>query len=333
MNITPMDVQFSENIDQEVLKLVDDMGLMPITDYLTQAETDPVMKSKLVTLLTIVSDIFSVDVPDMEDTPELTLERSVQDLRLSKLFRERGLFRLYRVLHEMVDDVPLFMYFSDPETGEPFAKQEHFLGWFCRAAKIPRALVFMRMAAIERLETLNFSMSEAYKTVIEKPYAIHESLRMVADWEKGGVLKDINPQVAINIAQRTDPDLIPEIERLAKIKDQDPESHQEYMDLVVPQVADLIREVASHERAGEALDYVRHDILKRPEIAYYWDEEGDALEIRIIYTEVDPQGNEFELPATQIAFVPDITSELPLEIKRDLVKRLPIKNRSNLDLD
>ena len=68
------------------------------------------------------------------------------------------------------------------------------------------------------------------------------------------------------------------------------------------------------------------------QIEYRWDRETDSLLIQLVKKAIDPVTKEtFVLGTTTVPFLPD-TLDLPSEIKKDLVKRLPIRNRKDLDL-
>lgn len=333
MQVKDLQLQLYDTVQDQVTDLIRELGLLPIAELLNDPTTDEKTSKVLKKLLEALTDIFSTSLPKAGD-PEETLEQAARDIRISRLFRERGLFRIYRLTHESIDGVAVFQYFINPYTDSPFANQTEFLRWFCDEAKVPKSLVFMRMAAIERMEALGFSLEEAYEIIMTKPWAVHESLRMIADWEKGGVLSDINPHVAEQLAMRTHPEMLPGLQQaIEEMEEGEEGAHEKYLDIVKPMVSDLMREVANHESASEAMNFIKYDILQLPEIRYSWEPNGEYIMIELVQIAREENGQTYELPPVKIPLVPDINFDLPRPVKEDLIKRLPIRNKSNIELD
>jgi hypothetical protein len=350
MELKQLAVRFTETAAEEIDHLVRELRLVPLAGYLSNNNM-PVpkeLKADLVTLLSILSDLFSVDLPDIEKNPEQALRTISRDINLARLLRERGLFRLYRLVNEyvgvddqgnlvslddpaMVNRVPAFMTRINPLTDSPFTKQEEFIGWFCEEAHVSRGLVFMRLAAIERMLALNFTLEHAFQLVVAKPFAVQETLTSVADWDKGELI-GIRPEVARQLAKKIDPGSQEHIGLLAEKAGESQEAMDEYKEAVKPLLAGLVEEVALHDRSKDALEFVRHEILMQPEITYAWDNDANALIVTLLQKQVDQEtGEEYMGQSIVVPFVPDAL-ELPKEIRDDLVKRLPIRNRYNLDL-
>jgi hypothetical protein len=357
VSMKDMTIRFTETADEEVRTLFNEMQLIPVASFLQKndAPLPEELKTLLRQLLATLSDLFSSDLPGIEADPEAALRTASRDINLAKLLRERGLFRLYRILHEKVwyeqmqgvvltqdqaelvqtaSLVPIYMTYNNPSTGSPFSKQEEFIGWFCEEAHVARSLVFMRLATIERALALGFSLEESFSLVISKPYAIQETLHQVGKsgvvkWD-GNELASIDPAKAILVARRVNPDLVPAIENAITSSVDDDELQDNLRDAVKPVLADLLTQVANHERAKDAMDYVKHDILFQPEITYEWDHGSKALIVHLVRKEIDPQsGIELASPQVSVPFVPDAMS-LPDEIVDDLLRRLPIRNRYEL---
>ena len=88
---------------------------------------------------------------------------------------------------------------------------------------------------------------------------------------------------------------------------------------------EFITELAEHPNTKEMLDFVRHDIVGKPEIGYKW--RNEALIVTLTRKALDETGTEIIVNIEEIPFVPDSPYELPEEIFSDLITRLPIKNR------
>jgi hypothetical protein len=353
MEFKDLDIRFTDSAEEEVGLLIKELELSALVGYILKHDLPPELKGTLVQLIQVVTDLFSTELPELSDDPETTLRVVSRDINLSRILRERSIFRLYRLLHEktwvdaftgaVIDSpthsqdavaISIYQTFRNPNTGAPFATQEEFIGWLCESAHITRALIFQRMAAIDRLtNALGFSLQEAYRIILSKPSVIQQTLRDLARWDKQGGLEDVDPAVAMHIARRVAPERVDDLRSLAEQAGEIPEARELLKEAVRPMIASILSEVAAHDRAKDAMDWIKHDILMRPEITYAWDEESNVLMVVYHSRNVDPQtGEEYTSPPLSIPFVPDIL-DLPREVKADLVRRLPIRNRNELGLD
>jgi hypothetical protein len=233
----------------------------------------------------------------------------------------------------VVENIPEYMTKKNPNTGTPFQRQEEFIGWFCEVAHVSRSLVFQRMSTISKTLSLGFTLEEAYEIITSKPYAIRQVLNMVGDWS-GGELTGIHPEIARRLAQKMLPT---EAESIGNLIDKmlpvdNDEASSEVLAAIKPAIAKLLQEVADHDRVGEAIDFVRFDVLDKPEILYSWDENMDALIVEKIVKQIDPRGTEYVASVERIPFRPDVPF-LDDDIRADIIRRLPIKNRHTLDID
>jgi hypothetical protein len=266
MSLKQLSISFTETAEQEVTQLVHELHLVPIAQSLNSMDT-PALVDGVKQLLSVLSDLFSVDLPNIEKDPEDTLRTVSRDINLSRLLRERGLFRLYRLLHQKDENnVPLFMTLANPGTGSPFSRQEEFIGWFCDEAHVARSLVFMRMAAIDRVLTLGFTLERAFSIVVSKPYAIQDTLHKIAEWD-GGEIARVDPDVAILLARKLDPENADRIEAMAEAARTDPEAEELLKEAIKPIMAGLLEEVAAHSRAKEAQKFVQ-DVLLQPVVSW-----------------------------------------------------------------
>lgn len=327
--LKPILAHFTETAEEEIKNLLTDMRIMQVVASLQSGEDIPEdLRGHVLGMVALVADIFSVDLPSIDKDPNVTLQLVSREINLSRLLRERGLFRLYRLLRVQEDGVPLFMTRINPNTGSPFAKQEEFVGWFCQEAHVARGLVFQRLATIDRLLSLGMTLEDAFATVLTKPYAIRETMNMVVTkFGKTGDIETVNPDVISQVANRIMPGEAKGIRALADKAIEDPDEYmEEFVEASKPVVQALVKEVAQSDRAKDAMEFVKHDLLKRPEIVYRWDMESEMLLVELTRKDVDENGNEHIAEIITIPFVPD-TLDLPIEIKHDLLRRLPIHNR------
>lgn len=336
MKIQNMEVHFTESAEEEVALLTKEMQLESIlTKIKVGTVITPEIKNDIQNLLFILVDILNTSLPELEETLEETLMTVSRDMNLYRLLRERSLFRLYRLVNQRVDtevagithNVAAFMTRTNPTTGSPFKTQEEFIGWFCEDSHISRSLVFQRLSTISKTINVGFTLEEAFKIIITKPYAIRNILNMVATWD-GGKLSDVDPDVGLRIVERMTPEDTDEITDLAEQLDfDDLEDKYTFIEAVKPAIAKLLNEVADHERVSDAMDFVQFDVLNKPEIIYRWDQAMDSLVVEMVIKQVDPQGTEYVADVVKVPFRADIPM-LPDEIKQDIIKRLPIKNKN-----
>jgi hypothetical protein len=344
MEIKDIEVYFAETTEEEVAKILREMRLGDIISVLSpdsKVKLPGDLRMNLQQLLIIIADLFHTSLPILEKELEDNLASTNLEITLSRLFRERALFRFFQVVHKrvkvmvgsVVENIPEYMTKKNPNTGTPFQRQEEFIGWFCEVAHVSRSLVFQRMSTISKTLSLGFTLEEAYEIITSKPYAIRQVLNMVGDWS-GGELTGIHPEIARRLAQKMLPT---EAESIGNLIDKmlpvdNDEASSEVLAAIKPAIAKLLQEVADHDRVGEAIDFVRFDVLDKPEILYSWDENMDALIVEKIVKQIDPRGTEYVASVERIPFRPDVPF-LDDDIRADIIRRLPIKNRHTLDID
>jgi len=329
-------ITFSETAEQEINSLVTELRLVPIASAMQRGAIPDDLRVHLGSMLSVLMDMFSNDLPDVGNNTEDTIRASSRDIHLASILRERGIFRFYRLTNQVSEmGIPLYMDIANPNTGSPFATQEEFVGWFCGDSHISRAILFQRISTIDRMIALGFTLDAAFKLILAHPYAMQESIREIANWGKGAHRSDIisvNPDVAVAAAKRVAYDGLDEIEELAERVRADPDDTGAMTDLVSaskPVFAKVMEEVSDLERAKDAMDFIRYDILATPEINYSWDPDTDILTVELLRREISPSGESHMARPVVIPFVPD-TVALPPEIRDDLLKRLPIKNRAEM---
>ena len=327
-------ITFSETAEQEINSLITELQLVPIAAAMQKNESLPEeLKVHLGSMLSVLLDMFSNDLPDISGSTEETIRASSRDIHLASILRERGIFRFYRLISQTGDTgAPLYLELINPNSGSPFATQEEFVGWFCGDSHISRAILFQRISTIDRMQELGFSLADTFKLILAHPYAMQETIREIANWGRGASrsqILSVNPDVAVAAAKRVAPDNADAIEDLADRVRKNPDDMDAMADLVSaakPILAQVMEEVSDLDRAKDAMDFVRYDILTRPEITYSWDPDTDILTVELLRREVGPTGSAYMTRPINVPFVPDVES-LPREIRDDLMKRLPIKNR------
>lgn len=330
MDTQDITLHFSDNAEEEIEALINDTGLLSLAERIDRNKDIPDdVRHAVGELVLAVADMFSTIVPDTDANPEQTLKKISRDVKLSQLLRERAYVRLYRLVKErtwitapeMAEpvQVPVFMTLRNPDTGEPFSQQEDFIGWLCDAARISRSSAFGRLKTISRLTWLGYDLQDVFRLMLTKPQVISQTLSSLAKddigWE---TQEEINVDVVTRIAEKVLPEAIPEIQGGD-------------VEAIKPVISKLVEEIADHDRSKETQRYIKHDILGKPEIDYYWDEETDSLVVKLTRREINPAtGEESILPPEVIPWVAD-AARVPKEVRADLIRRLPIKNRPYIE--
>ena len=325
-------IQFTESAQEELKRLYDELQISDLVSALRSGRMNDDVQALVVPLTTTILDLFGTATPGIDIDPISTLKSASRDINLSRILRERGLFRLFRLLNTNDDhNVPIYQTLTDPDTGEAFARREDMIGWFCKSAKVSRSVVFMRMATIEKLLGLGFDLDACYQTILTKPYAIRETLKEIAEWS-GGELDHVEPAIALRLAEKYLPQ--EEIERVrsyAQLLNSDETDVEErewaqekLNDAVRPAINRLISDVALHQDSKGAMEFVRSDIAGKPEISYSWDYERDELICEIVI-KGEKDGTQYIKDIVTTRFLPDMPGISAL--MEDLTTRMPIKNR------
>ena len=341
-------VSFTENAEEELVRFSKELDLSKLLNLVyLQKEIPEDLQYLISNLVTTMDDMFSLGLPTLEEDPQQTLVRASRDINLAKILRERGLVRLYLVVKskakmeipvgefgEMQEvEVKTFQTMQDEE-GNQFTTQEKFLGWFCAAAHVSRALTFQRFAAYDRLKKVGFTLEEAHTLIMTKPSVITRTIDKLVDWGPGGEVNDINPEVARSLAKTSlageeQKELLALVDKV--IEYEDPEDIIDMVDKTLPAIRNIIEEVAAHDSARDATFMIDNDILNAPEIKYAWDHQLGGLVIEMIIKGVDENGAEHIADIYKTIMLPDSMEELPREILDDLVRRVPIRSHLGLD--
>ena len=299
-------------------------------EKIVDAEEELTQEEKIVVAQAInsIREMFSLDLPEIDGNIEKTLRLTSRDINLSRILRERGIIRFYRLLRQKEDGIPVFHTLLNPYDNAPFVRQEEFITWVALEAHMPRSTLFMRFSVYDKMLELGFSLQEAFQTVVTKPYAMREVLNMLGIWDRQKNLIGVDPTIAAKVAQKVlPPKEAQEIISLVEKYEGAPTEAglQNLATTFKPALGEFITELAEHPNTKEMLDFVRHDIVGKPEIGYKW--RNEALIVTLTRKALDETGTEIIVNIEEIPFVPDSPYELPEEIFSDLITRLPIKNR------
>jgi hypothetical protein len=305
LNITQLSINFHDSVEEEIRQLQAELRIGQIIEELGQDQ--PISsntRQELQALLYFISDIFSPDLPAIHIDPQITLLVANRDMKLALLLRERGLFRLFRLLiQENEQGVPIIKTIISPYTGDVFRSQEEFLEWFRKEAGVPRSLVFERIGTIKKLLNLGLSLEQAYQINIARPHTVTKVLNQIALWADHEMV-DVNNDVARRVVQTTQPDSAEKFLELLSKSEEDLDALDDVIIAYRPAVIKLLEEVAAHRSSGDAMDFVQHDVLKKPEIRYRIDPTTKSLLVDIVLKQIDPEGIEYIAKVETIEYAP-----------------------------
>lgn len=329
-----LSIHFTESPQEEIVLLSRELQLYQVAEGLLNHREGPLsddVRSAVVQMIATIGDMFSSELPDIDPDPEITLRMVSRDINTARILRERGIFRFYRLTRALDrGGAPTYLSLNNPITGSPFAKQEEFISWFCSEARVSRAMVFMRFSTIERMESLGFDLPTIYSMVGQRPFAIQDTLKSLASWSRDQIT-GVDGDILVQVAERVLPEQAAELEALVEAARDNPELAAELHDAARPVIAAVLDQVAKQGSSKDALDFLHHDLLGRPAIEYNLDAESGVLTVSYIPKRRDEQGNEYELPAQHIPFIPD-RKEVPDAVLADLARRLPLRNKHLLDV-
>lgn len=342
---------FVDDPQEEIDLLHHEANLLGLIDALKREDLPEDFSEQLGRHLAYLADMFNARLPEIKgQSPDVVLRLAARDIQVSRILKERGLARLYRLCRSYVpvsvptdevggtreEEIQVFQTLRSPETGESFTTQEDFIGWFARAAHVSRSLIFLRFADLDRLtQGLGLNLEEAYRQLLTKPKVIGDVMRDLADWDGAEIVR-VEPEVAKRLAQAAlghKPEELERVERLADqyTRDQDWGTMIELVDAVRPALRSMVEQVALHTSARDAKKMVEADILLSPEIHYSWDPQTNSLVVEQEVVEVDRRGERYIAGTKSVMFMPDSVNAVPSAIIKDLVRRLPIRNREQLD--
>jgi hypothetical protein len=295
-------------------------------------DIDDKTRKELEAVIISYAELFSVEVPDMAGmTFDTVLTISNQEIKVARLLRERGLFRLAQAIR-MTDEngIPLWTQLVD-ENDEPFERQEDVIHAFCTASHISRQTVFTRLSLYRMLEFIGFTSEEAYKLILQHPTLLYKTLLKIGDWGWGkNSLSQLDEEVVRSIMRYYDCDEVM-FDLLEDASEGGAESHNQLVDKLKPVLRQMVEDTVEQPNSKEASIFVGLDVMAGNMVNYYWDTEEDALVIEIDAPIIDETGSIVDRRKTSLRMYADSpTGGLPEEAKRDLIERLPIKNRKEI---
>ena len=325
-----LQVVFTETSKDEVNRTLNALGVLDVSKL---AENS----TELQHLLVALSEIFSTELPILTGELDQDLMRVSRDINLSRLFRNRGIMLFYRLLNEKIDNIPVYQYFNNPYTESPFRGRTEFIDWFSKDAHISRDIIFRNIAAIDRSMEVGLTLDKSYEYLNKYAHAFRETLKNVLQWDEDTRRKliGIDPDIALNIAQRVDrndPDRLDLIyDLVSESKNGNDDASKELIETMKPSIIKLLDEVTSQDTAKDAMQFVNHDILTKPEIKYRWNTELRCIEINLTRKSIADTGEEYTDSIVSVNLLID-SEDVPEEIVDDLIKRLPISNRIQVDI-
>lgn len=323
----PILVQFADNPQEEIDAIVRESQVIPLLARLDQKdELQPEDRALIRNTVGALVEFMSPNLPRISDV-DTDLRRAAQEMNVARVLREKASARLYMLVNRNGDDgLPLYKKVLDPDTGLQFRTQEDFLSWFSTQAHVSRSLIFLRKKTYNRLVVgLGMTMEEAFRVVMLKPYSIYQTLEDMGVWDKEGKLIAIQDTTAEQVGR-----LLPPGKLQNNINEAIAEGDEvKIIEATIPAIINLVNEVADHENARDARDFVKHDVLQKPRITSWWDEGMDCPIIQYEILDTDERGNTYVAHMERFPLVPD-TPELPADVRAYLITRLSVKNRDSL---
>lgn len=325
-----MKLTFLDDPEQELVRISQELGLAKAIQLLETGSTKGLSKEDSVNILEVIQQVeslFSVTVPRDEDNVIDSLSNIAKQYHWSKLLREKALVALFRLIHLKVANsgIPLVATLLHPDTGTPF-DETSFTFWFCKQAAITSTTAFQRMSAYRKMLGIGYSLEEAFRLVITKPYLIQDTLNNLAKYDALGRITNVNPAVATSVSQRLGGDNTEEIQKIAAetAANNTPSNQAKLIEAYTPMLRKAVEEVAAHPSPRDAATFVTSDLLGKPGI-FYTIEHGGVLVVTIVTKTIDG-ANDIE-ETHRIPFIPKTNDGVPVAIIEDLLERLPIRNR------
>lgn len=323
---------FSDSVIEEARVMLAELKITSIIYAIRKNEPlSETTLQDLEQLLRVITDLLDPNLPAIPKDPLETLKLISRDNNLARLLSSRSAARLFRFLQLRTDDgVPLFMTLTT-EDGETFTTQNDFIDHICKHAHISRSSLYERKGVLERLMFLGYSLEDAYKILVSKPRTIANVLKMLGDWDRNQ-LTEVDPDVVSQICDKYSPSQTEDVMYLLETAETEEQITLPVQEKLFPVYRNLLEEVSEHDSATAAMDFVQHDLLKKPEISYRWDPRTNSLLIDMVQKQIDKNGEEYIARVETITFEPHYAIDgVPPEVIDDLLRRLPIKNRKYLD--
>lgn len=203
-----------------------------------------------------------VDIP--EALPAIQEVRSIfNELVIGGAIRENAMFRIWRMWRDKT-----YLDITSDNPDEPhrmlFPTFADFVQELCSKLEVSRSKVYTRVKAYSQLDMLGFSEREMITMMSARPSLYEKALGMIFEWDQ---------EIPGPTGFKTD------------------FFGEEMNDESISRVKRFIEELADHESVQDALSYLKHDIMGKPEVRIIYDR--DISNFKIEYSEaiVESSGN------------------------------------------
>ena len=277
-------------------------------------------------------DVAPPDITGMEFDTVLTI--SNQEIKVARLMKERGLYRLVMSL-EMVDEygLPMWQQLINETTGKPFEKRDDMISAFCAVSHVSRQSVYTRLSLYRMLALVGYTSEESYKLVLQRPTLIYKTLNRLGDWGWGASgIETLDTDVVESLLKHygCDDELLILLE---DYKQGDVDAGEELFTKMRPQIREMVDEIVTHPNVKEAARYLDIDVLSASMVSYRWDLDNDCLIISVDSPVIESSTGEIiDRRSENIRVLPDnVQGYFPEAVKKDLLARLPILNRKDVE--
>src|SRR5512143_438470 len=97
--MTSQIVPFTGSAEEELQRLYEELQISDVVSALRSGDIPNDLQTLVVPLATTILDLFGTGTPTIGLDPISTLKSASRDINLSRILRERGLFRLFRLLN------------------------------------------------------------------------------------------------------------------------------------------------------------------------------------------------------------------------------------------
>lgn len=238
---------------------------------------------------------FSVELPEICTARE-DIVSAVREFVAGRGMKERALYRIYRIWNNRSY---LDMYSEDPESGAGmlmFPTWSDFIDFVTESVDISKSTIYSRLKAYSLFDWMGYTQEESLRKMSSRANLYTRALDEIVDWDS----ESRSPT-----AFRTD---------LIDVDIDDP--------IAPKKTREIILELESYESIGEAIRYLRNDLMQKPEISISICERD--LRIRYAIQIVDSETGEITNDYGEILF--ESNDSVPDWIYEELERRYKIRN-------
>lgn len=234
----------------------------------------------------------SIEVPVQYEASEEARE-IVRGLAIGGAIRETAMFRIWRMWR---DKSYLDIMSDNPETPDRmmFPTFTEFIQVLCEQLEVSRSKIYNRIRAYTQLDYLGFGDDSKLLLMSTRPGLYEKALNLIFVWDQ---------DTQEPTAYKTD--------AFGDIMDEDS----------LVRVKRFIEELSDHESVQDALSYLKHDIMGRPEITLIFDKGAQNFKIEYTSMVLSEDGDE----STSYYNTWEPGSELPDWVVSEINKRYHVK--------